>query len=310
MEPLDVRLVAVICFLAVAAAIVAVWMLVSDLLRPKQTPVSGRLRLRTLPAHPETDEPVGPIQGLDASFERLVVESGLSLDPMTAALLLVAVGLLAGGLAFVWTENPIPAVVILCIAIGATLVLFSSLRRRRLQQIQEQLPDVVDAVARSVRAGGSLDQAVTDVAGNTSGPLGSELRRCARQLEMGLSLPAAFYGLERRIHLIDVQMLVTTLNVHRQTGGSLAVTLERLTGVMRDRLNYRRQVRATTAAGRLSALLIAAVGPLLFLYFFVFQADYIKIMLSDTLGQLLLASAVVLEAVGIIWILGLVRNQD
>ncbi len=127
---------------------------------------------------------------------------------------------------------------------------------------------------------------------------------------MGLALPAAFRSLSERIPLMDVQMFVTTVGVHRQTGGSLALTLERMAAVMRERLTYRRQIRATTAAGRMSAMLVASAGPLLFLYFFLLKPDYIQAMLNDQLGQILLLTAVVLELVGVVWILSLLRTDS
>ena len=104
--------------------------------------------------------------------------------------------------------------------------------------------------------------------------MGLEFRRCARHLQMGLSVTAAMRSLVHRLPLMDVRILATTLSVHRQTGGNLALTLERMARVVRDRMVYRQQMRSVTAAGRFSAMMIATVGPLLFLYMFMFQRDY------------------------------------
>ena len=78
--------------------------------------------------------------------------------------------------------------------------------------------------------------------------------------------------------------------------------LERLSIVVRDRLNYRRQLRAVTAAGRMSATLVAAAGPMLFFYLMVFEPEYFGRLTATSMGQMLLATAVVLETVGLIWI--------
>ena len=71
--------------------------------------------------------------------------------------------------------------------------------------------------------------------------------------------------------------------------------------MVRDRLNYRRQLRATTAAGRMSAGLVALVAPGVFVYFFFFRPDYIATMLQAPFGRSLLVTAVVLEVVGLVW---------
>jgi tight adherence protein B len=307
---LNVQIITLVCFLAIALLTLAGWLAWRDL-RARPVPVEprGRLRLRRV-THTGPPEAGDLVAGADAWFDNLVAGAGLPFDALTAVLLLVCLGLAAALPAFLWTENPLSAAVLMVLAMGLTLLYFVYLRSRRLRLIQEQLPDVVDLVARTVRAGSSLDQAIAGVAEKTDGPLSVELKRCAHQLEMGLSLAAAFRSLEQRIPLMDVQMFVTTIGVHRQTGGSLALTLERMAAVMRERLSYRRQIRATTAAGRMSAILVASAGPLLFLYFFLLKPDYIQAMLNDQLGQILLITAVILEFIGVVWILSLLRTPN
>ncbi len=97
--------------------------------------------------------------------------------------------------------------------------------------------------------------------------------------------------------------------VHRQTGGNLALTLERMSGVIRDRLNYVRQMKASTGAGRISAFLIALAGPIMFLLMFTLQYDHLKIMFEQPLGQSLLAAAIVLELIGVVWVLNLLKTD-
>ncbi len=310
MTTLNVQIITLVCFLAIALVTLAGWMAWRDL-RARPVPVEprGRLRLRRA-VRTREPEPGDLVAGADAWFDNLVAGAGLPFDAFTAVLLLICCGLAAALPAFLWTENPVSAATLMVIAMGLTLLYFVYLRSQRMRRIQEQLPDVVDLVARTVRAGSSLDQAIAGVAEKTDGPLAVELKRCAHQLEMGLSLSAAFRSLEQRIPLMDVQMFVTTIGVHRQTGGSLALTLERMAAVMRERLTYRRQIRATTAAGRMSAMLVAAAGPLLFLYFFLLKPEYIQAMLNDQLGQILLITAVVLEVIGVVWILSLMRTPN
>jgi Flp pilus assembly protein TadB len=77
--------------------------------------------------------------------------------------------------------------------------------------------------------------------------------------------------------------------------------------VVRDRLSYRRQLQAATAAGKASAMLVALIGPAIFLFFFFFRPDYVQTMLESPLGQTALIVAAFMELVGLIWVARLVR---
>jgi tight adherence protein B len=122
-------------------------------------------------------------------------------------------------------------------------------------------------------------------------------------------MSAVMRALVHRLQLTDIRIFTTTLTVHRQTGGNLAWTLERLAGVIRERLAYRRQMRASTAAGRMSATLIAAIGPLLFVYLFFAEPQYVSGLTQSPLGQSLLAAAVFLEIAGLLWIARMLRSD-
>ncbi len=258
-----------------------------------------------------TDEmPSSSVTGrLDQGFERLVLESGVETSPLGAFAWLVFLGLAVGGALFLWRDQPLAAIAGMLLGMSGGLVWLMRKRAVRYRQMREVLPDVLDLMSRAVRAGESLDQSIRLIGDEVGGPLGHEFRLCAGQLDLGLSLPATMKSLMRRVRLPEVRVLATTLMVHRQTGGNLATTLERMSGVIRDRLNYIRQMKASTGAGRMSAMLIAIAGPLMFLLMFTLQYDHLKIMFENTLGNSLLLLAVVLEIVGVIWVLNLLKTD-
>jgi Flp pilus assembly protein TadB len=208
-----------------------------------------------------------------------------------------------------WFDDAVSVCTGLLIGMGAFVGYLVYLRARRRAAMQEQLPDVMELLARAVRAGESLDQAIA-LAGETAGkPLGPEFRRCAAQLEMGLSVDAAMRGLARRAPLGEMRIFAATLMVQRQTGGKLPVTLERLGKVIRDRISYHRQFRAATGASRVSTILIAIAGPLVAAYLLVWQRTYILHFTESFAGQMLLLTALVLQAVGLLWIYRLLRTD-
>jgi tight adherence protein B len=139
-----------------------------------------------------------------------------------------------------------------------------------------------------VRAGESLDQAMQLVGEAVSEPVASEYRRCAKQLEMGLSVSATMQALSYRINIMDIRIFATALSVHRESGGNLPETLERLAKVIRDRMAYIQHQQSVTASGRISAFIIAVIGPILAGYLFIVQPEYGQGLWSQNLSVCLL----------------------
>ena len=126
---------------------------------------------------------------------------------------------------------------------------------------------------------------------------------------MGLPLQTCMRGLAQRLDLMDVRIFANAVAVHRDAGGSLPTVLERLAEMIRDRQSCHRQLRIVTGAGRMSALLITALGPILFVYMFVFQPEYGHKLVDDPMGRWMLVGAVVAQVTGIVWVLRLLKND-
>ncbi len=309
MRAVTLEQVSLIVFFASIAVCVALWMVIRDLFwGPQPTDRLRRQSLRRIPTvHDE--EPATSLTGkLDQGFEHLVFESGFDVSSVTAFLLLIACGLLAGGATFAYNANGMIASIAGCAGMLLPLLAMMVLRSRRMHEMREGMPYIVDLLSRAVRAGESVDQAVALVGSETKGMIGREFTRCARQLDMGLALGTVMQSLSRRVRLIELRMLASTLMVHRQTGGNLPIALDRMAGVVRDRLNAARQMRATTGAGRSSTMLMAVVSPIAYVLCFVYFPDHVRPLLTDPMGQMLLILAVVLEVMGILWVMALLKR--
>jgi tight adherence protein B len=102
-------------------------------------------------------------------------------------------------------------------------------------------------------------------------------------------------------------LLAAVLSVHRQTGGALADALDRLSQLLRDRIQFRRQMLAASSGGRLSAVLIAPAAPLLFAALLLINPEHVEVFFTTGIGRSFLALGVLLNAVGVVWILGLIK---
>jgi tight adherence protein B len=303
--------IALLIFAAALFLLGAAIFAVNDALRARRARAtaggSGQLRLRRIRPSKTVGSIGGPVTAFDRWFSRLVQETGLGWDPGAAALLMVLCGLLTGAALFLWNEELLPAAIGILLGVPLPAAYLVVRRWRRVRLLQDQLAPALEILARSVRAGQTLDQAIGHLGGHSPEPLATEFRFCARQLEMGLGMPAVMRGLVGRLQMYDVRIFATTLIVHRQAGGNIAAVLDRLARVIRDRLSYRRQLRAVTAGGRISAGLVSLITPALFLFFILVRPTYIASLLHSPLGQSLLVLTVFLEVVGLIWTARLLR---
>lgn len=189
---------------------------------------------------------VGRQAGVRSSPWRIAMWMGLL--GVFGAVLLAITGLLP-----VFVALPVGAAA----GIGLPLVVLIRRRGRRAQQFLEQLPDALDTVARSLRAGHPFTAALALAAGELSDPMGSELGITADEMTYGMDLQDALNNLRQRVNVPDLDYLIVSVVVQRQTGGNLAEILKNLSSVIRDRFRMKKKVRALSAEGRLSAWVIS-----------------------------------------------------
>ena len=156
--------------------------------------------------------------------------------------------------------------------IGAAIPFGYFLLRQRTwrRRMQDQLPDTLFLVARSLRAGLSIDQAIAVIGDHGVAPLSREFARMHRQLELGLALPQVLKITSDRLELVDFSVFASVLSLHRTTGGNLAVIMDRLAHTTRDHNQLRGHYRTATSLGRYGnvVLFLMAAGLIAYLGFF------------------------------------------
>lgn len=302
------NMIALISFAGIASVLGAIVLAARDLFGRRDPQEELQRQLKRLPSFRD-EEAVGMMAQLDLWLERTVYWSGLNISALEAVLLAVLVALVGAGATYVSTDNELWTALAGLGGVVAVVGYLLVRKNQRLRRFEEQFPSALDLMARGVRAGESVEQAMDMVGEAMRDPVGPEFARCARQLELGLSLAACMRALSRRNDQMDVKIFATTLSVHREAGGNLPITLERLAEVIRDRMSYQRQLKSVTAAGRYSAMLIAAIGPLLFAYLFAVQPQYGGRLMADPLGRILLVVAIVSEIIGLVWIYRLIKSD-
>ncbi len=174
-------------------------------------------------------------------------------------------------------------------------------RKRRLNKMVLQLPDVFELLSQALRAGHSLASGMQLVARELPEPAGTEFGRVFHEHNLGLKLEDALQNLANRMDILDVRFFVTAVLIQRQTGGDLAEVLDKISGVIRDRIKLFGTVQALTAEGRLSGYILLALPVVVFLAMLKINYDYAAVLLYHPTGQMLAMTAAVMMIAG--WVM-------
>jgi tight adherence protein B len=169
---------------------------------------------------------------------------------------------------------------------------------RKMSMVRTQLPQALNAMGTSVRAGLSLAQALEAAASRVPDPLGRELGAIAEEGAKGGTMDKSLASLEERLPIPEIQLLSACLRLARSTGGNLAPLLDQLTETMRERERLRGHVRALTSQGRLSAMIIGAMPFVLIGVMLAVDPSFIMPMFSSPIGWAMLGVALFLEVLG------------
>lgn len=244
---------------------------------------------------------------VDRNFEQLAKQSGIAWTTDQAIGMVALSGVVVAGALYLWLGDIWHVAMGLLLGVSLPLGVLVVLRARWRAGLQRQLPDVIFLLARSLRAGESLEQAMETVATHGTRPLADEFRHAVEKIKLGLAVPVALRGMARRLELPDFNIFVAAVTLHRTVGGNLTQLLDRVATSVRDRNLFRGYVLAATALSRITGFFIAAAAPLLFLGYLVWRPDFVLVFMQSNLGLRALWLALGLEIVGAAWMYYLLR---
>lgn len=169
---------------------------------------------------------------------------------------------------------------------------------RRLAKFHAQLPEALEMLSRSLKAGHSLGAGFGMISEEMANPLAREFGRCYEEQNLGVSLEQSLDSMATRIPNLDLRFFATAVILQRQTGGDLAEILEKIGKLIRARFRLAGQIQALTGEGRLSGIVLLALPPGLFLMMFSMNREYIMKLFTDPMGKWMLAGTIFLQLVG------------
>lgn len=171
-------------------------------------------------------------------------------------------------------------------------------QRSRSRTFENQLPDALDLLTNSLRAGYSLQAAMEFVGKESSKPLGPEFTRFYDEQRLGIDVRTALVAMQERMGTDDARMFVTALLLQRETGGNLSELLTNISTIIRQRLQFRGQVATLTAEPKASARVLAAMPFVMFGVLYSMNREYMQPILTTPGGQLALMYALASVLVG------------
>ena len=195
--------------------------------------------------------------------------------------------------------NGVVTAVVLALVFGAMPYLYvRHKRKKRLDSLEEQFPEALDFLARSMRAGHAFSISLQMVGEEIMDPLGQEFRTLFNEQNLGAPLDIALRNFTERVPLLDCRFFTSSVLLQKQTGGNLSEILARLAYVIRERFRLKGQVKAASAHGRMTASILTLLPVATMLGLLVVAPGYLQGMAADSDGKWLIGGAIVAQILG------------
>ena len=165
-------------------------------------------------------------------------------------------------------------------------------REKRFRAFREAFPDVLDSMARALRAGYALPAAVDMVASDSPEPISTELKKASAEANLGMGWDRALENLARRVPVLEVNIFISAVVLHSRTGGKLGEVLSGVAENMREAISLQGEVRALAAHGKLTGVILTALPLVIALMMVIFSPGYMQTLYFHPWGKTLIAAAI------------------
>lgn len=216
----------------------------------------------------------------------------------------VGISLVAGIIGYlvgIILSTALLGIVVAAIGLTAPSLWLRVVTNRRMTKLNDQIPDILNVLAGSLRAGHSFLQALDMVAREVDDPGASEFQRAVAEIRLGRTVTEALEAMSERIGSEGFSWAILAVNIQREVGGNLAELLDTVSDTLRTRDALKRQVQTLSAEGRMSMYVLAALPVGIGAYVAVVNPDYIALLFNTNTGRVMLMSGVGLLAAGFLW---------
>ena len=272
--------------------------------RPSDDPIQIS-RNDSIGGHPLVNQVLSSLDFIK-KLDQQIRQAGIEITVSRLLLFCAFSGLLAG-LAAYTISNSLFAFLVAVLAAVLPILNISWKRNKRLRKFNTQLPDTLDLMTRSLAVGHAFSESLYQVASEMPDPISTEFRIAFEEQKLGLSTNVALDRLTERIPLPDLRLCVIAMHIQRETGGNLAEILEKVSQTIRERFKLMEDFRTMTTSARGSAWILCGLPfGMIFLMTYL-NPDYMSVLIHDQRGHYILATAAVMQMLGIITIKKILR---
>jgi tight adherence protein B len=239
---------------------------------------------------------------LEETFLDRLEAAGLNMRVAEFVLISLGSAFIPPLLVLILTRNLLLAMLVVLLGTVGPFLWLAVLASRRQAKFDEQLPSTLQLLSGALQAGHSLQQAVDTVVQEAGDPIAGEFQRVLTEARLGRPLEEAFEAMAKRTRSLDFEWTVMAIRLQRQVGGNLAEVLSTVSQTIRDRYSLKRQIRALSAEGRLSSLILSILPLLLFAALLIFNPLFLRPLFTTTIGIMMMAGAAVLMIFGVFWL--------
>ncbi|TLM69276.1 MAG: type II secretion system F family protein [Deltaproteobacteria bacterium] len=233
-----------------------------------------------------------------SSLDNLLVKAQMPINATVFIIGSVALGMLGFLIGYRYLPQTIAAVGVGLILMLLPFVFLKITEQLYYENFGSQLPEALDLLARAMRSGHALTSGLEMIGKEMGDPIRSEFAATVDEINLGLTLKEAMDNLCERVPLSDLRFFAIAILVQKETGGNVAEILDNISRLIRERIQFKRQVKALTAEGRYSAAVLIALPIFMFIYIYITNYDYLSMLWTEKLGHYLLFGAIVMQIVG------------
>jgi tight adherence protein B len=239
----------------------------------------------------------GLLSGVNSALE----QANVPISPGEAVLGMFGLAAV-GGIMVAIFNGVVAGLVAFAIFLLLAVFLINYAGTREKRKFENQLPDTLTLMSTSLRAGYSLLQATEAVSSEAPNPTAREFQRAIAEARLGRTVTQALEGVTERTQSKDFEWAVMAIEIQREVGGNLAEVLQTVGDTMRARNRLKGEIRALTAEGRISAIVLGALPFLLFIFLWFSNRDYLQPLIENTFGQMALGVGIILILGGLFWL--------
>jgi tight adherence protein B len=173
-------------------------------------------------------------------------------------------------------------------------------KKQRITQFEKQLPDALDMIARSLKAGHAFNGGLQMVVMEYADPIRIEFRRTLDEINFGVGYDDALRNMSDRVDCTDLKFFALSVIIQRQSGGNLAEILEQISSLIRERFKLHGKVKALTGEARISAVVLSILPFVMATVIFFLNPNYLDVLLKEPVGRMMVVGAVTLMIVGML----------